>query len=48
MENVGGAELIVCSIAGPAPLTAGLTVLGARHGKPAGLVAATGGGSAGR
>lgn len=38
-ENVGGAELVVRSIAGPALLIAGLTVLGARQGKPAGLVA---------
>lgn len=36
-ENVGGAELVVRSIAGPALLAAGLTVLGARQGKPAGL-----------
>lgn len=38
-ENVGGAELVVRSIAGPALLAAGLTVLGARQGKPAGLAA---------
>ena len=36
-ENVGGAELVVRSLAGPALLLAALTVLGARQGKPAGL-----------
>jgi hypothetical protein len=38
-ENVGGAELVVRSIAGPALLAAGLTGLGARQGRPGGLVA---------
>lgn len=38
-ENVGGAELAARSVAGPALLMAGLTVLGARQGRPAGLVA---------
>lgn len=38
-ENVGGVELGVRAVAGPALLLAGLTVLGARHGRPAGLAA---------
>lgn len=36
-ENVGGAELVVRSVAGPGLLLAGLTVLGARQGRPLGL-----------
>lgn len=36
-ENVGGAELPIRAITGPALLIAALTVLGAREGKPAGL-----------
>lgn len=36
-ENVGGAERAVRSIAGPALALGGLTVLGARQGKSAGL-----------
>jgi hypothetical protein len=36
-ENVGGTERVVRSIAGPALVLGGLTVLGARQGKPAGL-----------
>lgn len=35
-ENIVGAELAVRSIAGPALLLAGFTVLGARRGEPAG------------
>ena len=36
-ETVGGTELVVRSLAGPALLLAGLTGLGAREGKPGGL-----------
>lgn len=38
-ENLGGAERVLRSIAGPALLVAGYGPLGGRHGRPRGLFA---------
>lgn len=38
-ENVGGPELVVRAVVGPACVLAALTVLGARAGRPLGLAA---------
>lgn len=38
-ENVGTADRIVRSVAGPALIAAGYARLGGRHGQPAGLAA---------